>query len=41
MCKKLNFNIIWKNKGLKEIGIDSKSKKVIIKINSKYMRSGK
>ena len=39
-AKKLNFNIIWKNKGLKEIGIDSKSKKVIIKINSKYMRSG-
>ena len=39
-AKKLNINIQWKNKGLKEIGIDKETKKIIIKIDKKYLRSG-
>ena len=34
----IGFQIIWKNKGLKEVGIDKKTKKVIIKVNKKYIR---
>ena len=34
----LGFKIIWKNKGLKEIGIDQNTKKIIIKVNKKYFR---
>ena len=36
--KKLNINLIWKNRGLKEIGIDKLTKKIIIKVNKKYFR---
>ena len=36
--KVLGFKIIWKNKGIKEIGIDKKTNKVIIKVNKKYLR---
>ncbi len=30
--------IIWKGKGLKEVGIDSKSRKILVKINKNYYR---
>ena len=36
--KKLNMNIIWKNKGLKEIGIERNTNRIIIKIDKKYFR---
>ena len=35
---KKNISIIWKNKGLNEIGIDKKTKKILIKISEKYFR---
>ena len=36
--KKLNMNIIWKNKGLKEVGIEKNTNRIIIKIDKKYFR---
>ena len=36
--KKLNIKLVWKNRGLKEIGIDSLTKKTIIKVDRKYFR---
>ena len=36
--KVLGFNIIWKRKGLKEVGVDKRTNKVIVKINKKYLR---
>ena len=38
VSKKLNMNIIWKGKGLKEKGYDSISKKNIISIDKNYIR---
>ena len=37
-AKKLGIKIIWKNIGLKEVGINMENKKIIIKINKKYFR---
>ena len=37
-AKVLGFNIIWKNKGLDEIGVDKKTNRILIKINKKYLR---
>ena len=37
-AKKLNINLIWKNKGIKEIAINSKTKKTIVKVDKKYFR---
>ena len=37
-AKKLKINLIWKNKGLNEIGIDKDTLKIIIKIDKKYFR---
>jgi GDPmannose 4,6-dehydratase len=37
-AKQLNIKIIWRGKNLKEVGIDKKTKKVIIKINKQYFR---
>jgi len=34
----LGFNILWKNKGLNEIGVDKKTKKILIKVSKKYLR---
>ena len=34
----LGFRIIWKNKGIKEIGIDQNTNKIIIRVNKKYLR---
>ncbi len=36
--KVLGFRIIWKKKGLNEIGIDKKTNKIIVKVNKKYLR---
>jgi len=36
--KYIGVKIIWKNKGLKEVGIDNKSKKIVIKIDKRYFR---
>ena len=36
--KELNFNIIWKGKGIKEVGYDKKSKRVIIKVDPYFFR---
>jgi len=37
-AKVLGFKIIWKKKGLKEVGIDKYTKKTIIRVSSKYFR---
>lgn len=37
-CKILGIDLIWKGKGLKEVGIDKKTKKEIIKIDARYFR---
>ena len=36
--KELNMNIIWKGKGLKEVGYDTRSKKIIIKVDPYFFR---
>jgi len=37
-AKKIGIKLIWKNKGLKEVGIDKTNNKTIIKVNKKYFR---
>ena len=37
-AKKLNIKLIWKNKGLKEIGVNKLNNKTIINIHKKYFR---
>lgn len=37
-AKKLNIKLIWKNKGLNEVGIDKNTNKIIIRIDKKYFR---
>lgn len=37
-AKLFGFDIVWKGKGIKEIGIDKKTKKTLIKIDSRYFR---
>ena len=37
-AKKLNINLIWKNKEMNEVGIDKNTNKVIIRVNKKYFR---
>lgn len=34
----IGVKIVWKGKGLKEVGIDSKTKKIVIKIDKYYFR---
>ena len=34
----IGVKIIWKGKGLKEVGLDSKSKRTVIKIDKRYFR---
>ena len=36
--KILGFEIIWKMKGMNEIGVDQKTNKVIVRVNKKYLR---
>ena len=38
VCKNLELEIIWKGKGLKEVAIDKKTKKIIIRCHKKYFR---
>lgn len=37
-AKKIGVKLIWKNKGLKEVGIDKTNNRIIIKIDKKYFR---
>ena len=37
-AKKIGIKLIWKNKGLKEVGIDKINNKTIIMVNKKYFR---
>ena len=37
-AKKIGIKLIWKNKGLKEVGIDKINNKIIITVNKKYFR---
>lgn len=37
-CKHLGFDLQWKGKGLKEVGVDSKTGKTIIRIDARYFR---
>jgi len=37
-AKKLDIKLIWKNKGLNEVGINKSNNKIIIKIDKKYFR---
>jgi len=37
-CKELDIDLKWKGEGVDEIGIDKKTNKTIIKINSRYFR---
>jgi len=37
-AKKIGIKLIWKNKGLKEVGIDKTNNKIIIMINKRYFR---
>ena len=38
VSKKLGMKIVWKGKGLKEVGYDTVSKKTIIEIDKNYIR---
>jgi GDPmannose 4,6-dehydratase len=37
-AKKLDIKLIWRNKGLNEVGINKSNMKIIIKIEKKYFR---
>ncbi|PJA88265.1 MAG: GDP-mannose 4,6-dehydratase [Candidatus Moranbacteria bacterium CG_4_9_14_3_um_filter_36_9] len=37
-CRILGFNLIWKGNGVNEVGIDKKTKKIIIKIDPYFFR---
>jgi GDPmannose 4,6-dehydratase len=37
-AKKLDIKLIWKNKGLNEVGINKSNNKIIIRIDKKYFR---
>ena len=39
-AKKLEIDLIWKNKGLNEVGVDRKNNKIIINIDKRYFRPG-
>ena len=39
-AKKLKINLVWKNRGINEIGVDRNTKKTIIKLDQKYFRPG-
>ena len=39
-AKKLKMNLIWKNKGIKEVAIDKNTDKIVIKIDKKFFRPG-
>ena len=39
-AKKLKIDLVWKNKGIKEVGVDKRTNQIIIKIDKKYFRPG-
>ena len=39
-AKRLKIDLIWKNKGINEVGIDKSKNKIIIKLDKKYFRPG-
>ena len=39
-ARRLKINLIWKNKGINEVGIDKSTNKIIIKLDKKYFRPG-
>ncbi len=39
-AKRLKIDLIWKNKGKKEVGVDKNTNQIIIKIDKKYFRPG-
>ena len=36
--KFLNINILWKGKGVKEVGLDKKTRKVLVRVNKRFFR---
>ena len=38
VCKYLDIKIIWKNKGINEIGINKATNKTLVKVNPKFYR---
>ncbi len=36
--KFLNINILWKGKGVKEVGFDKKTRKVLVRVNKRFFR---
>ena len=38
VCQVLKFNIVWKGKKDKEVGLDAKTKKIIIKVDPEFYR---
>jgi GDPmannose 4,6-dehydratase len=38
VAKKLKINLKWRGKGLKEVGVDKKTSKIIIDLNQKHLR---
>tara|TARA_E500000178_G_C17014509_1_gene752221 strand:- start:701 stop:1744 length:1044 start_codon:yes stop_codon:yes gene_type:complete len=36
--KFININIVWKGKGIKEIGFDKKTRKVLVRVNKRFFR---
>ena len=38
VCKMIDINIRWKGKGINEVGINESSKKIIIRVDKRYIR---
>jgi GDPmannose 4,6-dehydratase len=38
VCKNLGYNIVWKGKGVKEVGVDKKTGKVLVRVDPKLFR---
>ena len=38
VCKYIDINIVWKNKGVKEIGVNRATNQIIVKVNPKFYR---
>ena len=39
-AKKLGIKLIWKNKGINEVGLNTQTNKIIVKIDKKFFRPG-
>ena len=38
VCEYIDINIVWKNKGVKEIGVNRATNQIIVKVNPKFYR---